>query len=322
MQTKKRAKPVKFGSTSKAAKVKEEIKKEAEKVISANKKEQEEAEKKASSVHPSGSEQASTSQDKPSETSPDQDVPKNKEEEGYFSADIETVDIIESVELQNDDSSTPQESDKKTRDENTDSPSEKAVEEEQVQVSDENPAVEESKESLVDKDGAFFSTPPDGYAKKKSMLPYFFMVMFATFILGLVFFGGIYYAISNKDKISSLVPKQMSEPTKAAPTEVPTPTPVDLAKYTVKVLNGTSVSGVAAKLKTQLTDAGFKVGTIGNADKDTYPKTEIVANKKVEKAYLDKLKEILKKSYTLGSSSVLASGDADVVITIGSASAK
>jgi len=44
--------------------------------------------------------------------------------------------------------------------------------------------------------------------------------------------------------------------------------------FSIRLLNGNGIAGDAAKFKTQLTTAGFKVGTIGNA-KLKYDKTQI-----------------------------------------------
>ncbi len=178
---------------------------------------------------------------------------------------------------------------------------------------------EEEKESPIEKDSAFFNVPPGEYDKKKSSLSYFLRITLATFLLGIVFFAGIYYAVSNRGESESKESGQT-----ASVTESPTPTekPVNLAEYNISVLNGTSVSGVAAKVRTELTAAGFKVLSIGNATGDDFDKTEVAAKSNVSKAYLEKLKEIVQKSYVLGATSTISSGEADVVITVGSESAR
>ena len=65
-------------------------------------------------------------------------------------------------------------------------------------LSDEAPEEEITKDYPLEKDQAFFNQPPDGVDKKKSSLPYFFTIMVITFIVGLAFFAGIYYAVNNK----------------------------------------------------------------------------------------------------------------------------
>ena len=167
----------------------------------------------------------------------------------------------------------------------------------------------------------FFSLPPDKYDNKKSILPYFLLVTFITFLLSLAFFYGIYYAVNSKPKVK-IPEKEIIEVTTTPVTTVPTKKPLDLSINSITILNGTNVAGTAAKLKAILEDAGFKVGTVGNADTDDFIKTVISFKKTVNKEYVEKLKEVLNKSYQLGSTEIISSGAADVVITIGSASAK
>ncbi len=324
MQTKKRAKPVKFGLSAKEIKAKEEIKKEAEKVLSANRKEEKEDEVEKSaepqSTHADKLEDKSQKDMEPDDSagSPlEKAENENNEAEEYFSSSIEELSNIESEDIESDDSK--EEGDKKDSDE----VSVKKEKDESADEAKESDEQEEAEEKVppMERDGAFFSTPPDGYAKKKSMFPYFLKVMIITFVIGLVAFIGIHYSLSNKDKIFSFL--QSPTPT-LAPTSTPVPTekPVDLALYSIRVLNGTGTAGLAAKLKSELTDAGFKVSSTGNADKADFIKTEIAAKKTVQKEYLDKLTEKLKQTYTLGTTSILTSGDSDVIVTIGSSSAK
>lgn len=179
---------------------------------------------------------------------------------------------------------------------------------------------ENEQEVTEDKGGAFFNRPPDEYDNSsRSRFPYFLKVFIITFIVGLAFFAGIYYAISSKAITFPTSEKKETEVTKA-----PTPTekPVDLKAYTIKVLNGTATAGMAAKLKISLTDGGFKVNSAGNADNADFTKTEIGAKKTVDKAYLVKLKEFLAKTYDVAVITEIPSGVEDVVVTIGSASAK
>lgn len=195
-------------------------------------------------------------------------------------------------------------------------------ESEEDDSSDVDKSEEENIEDLpINKDGAFFNRPPDEYDQKKSTVPYFIMIVIITFIIGVVFFSGIYYAVQNKS-ITLPGSKNNAEVTEAPAIEVPTKEPVDLSLYTIQVLNGTGTAGVAATVKEQLTIAGFKVGSVGNAKSDEFEKTEISASKKVNKEYLDKLKETLSETYVIDEVAELASGSADVVVTIGTETAK
>lgn len=292
MQTKKRAKTVKFGE-------KEKPKKETAKPTSV-------VEKKADIAPPKKKSEESTK--------------KTKEIEAPSPSKVEAIDITETI-------TEPKDLEEKLDSEDSGLENIKNSNDEKPPVdlkkdAEEQISTEQDPDSINENDGEFFNTPPDGYKKKKSMLAYFFIVAFVTFLLGLILFAGIYYVFLNKGQNSIFAPKHEALPTQAAVKEIPTPKPIDLTVYTINVLNGTSTGGLAGKLKTDLTSAGFKVGTTGNAEKDTFDKTEIVASKRVDKAYLEKLREILKKSYLISPTVTAASGTADVVITIGSASAK
>ena len=73
-----------------------------------------------------------------------------------------------------------------------------------------------------------------------------------------------------KNEILSFITKPTSEPTGVevtvtqAPTASPTAEIVDLTKYSVEVLNGSGVTGEAARVKDVLISAGFTSVDIGN----------------------------------------------------------
>lgn len=167
--------------------------------------------------------------------------------------------------------------------------------------------------------------------EKKSFVKVFLLIVLVAFLLGLAFFGGVYYASQGKGFQLPSFQQPTPTPTKApAATATPVPTkavlkPADLSAYTIKILNGSGITGEAGRAKTHLTTEGFKVGTVGNADRQDYTKTIVFAKKTVNPAYLSKLKEVLQKTYTLDSQSDLppaATQEAEVVVTIGSTLAK
>lgn len=98
------------------------------------------------------------------------------------------------------------------------------------------------------------------------------------------------------------------------------PATVDKMKFAIKILNGSGVSGEAAKEKAALTTAGFNVTATGNADSSDVVATEIAAKKSVTAAFLDALKTELSKTYVLASASgsIAESASVDVVVTLGS----
>jgi hypothetical protein len=177
-----------------------------------------------------------------------------------------------------------------------------------------------------------FSLPPEERRKKRGgpgNAGFFVIVTFLAFLFGLSGIIGFYYISKYQDlNISGMMANFGQEPTPTAePTEEPTPTeaPVDLEAYTIKVLNGSGVTGLAAKEKTALIDAGFKVGTTGNADNSDYTKTVISVTKKVPEGYVKQLKEQLEKNYSVESSVQTLSDNpegVDVTVTLGSDGAK
>jgi hypothetical protein len=308
MQSKKRAKPVKFGTSIKD---KEKIQKEAARI--------EKAAAAASGVDPREEEKEElsvTEKAKQHDTEPESekvvDPAKESVEEEESEDSKKEVEEPESHDI-------PKEL--PDLDESVDK-SESAEDEVDLEESKEGEkeASEDAKETLVNKDVAFFNVPPDAYDKKNSMLPYFFRVMLVT--LGLVFFAGIYYAVSHKNDLMSFINRATPTVTQAPVEVTPTEVPVDLKAYSIRVLNGTSTSGLAAKVRDELNASGFNVISVGNADEDNYEKTEIEAVEKVQSAFLDKLKAELASSYEVGEVKSLSTGSADIIVTVGSASAR
>lgn len=159
----------------------------------------------------------------------------------------------------------------------------------------------------------------------RSMIRYFIVIAVVSFLIGLISMAGISLILSKKsfelplglNKTAKISPSPTSI-VKIEPTKVPV---VNLAEYNIEVLNGSEVAGAASRLKTALTTAGFEVGSVGNADNSDYADTIISAKKKVNPAFLVKLKENLKKNYVVKSdikTIVPDVSESDVIITIGS----
>jgi len=155
--------------------------------------------------------------------------------------------------------------------------------------------------------------------KKKSNWLFFILVVLITFVIGIIGIAGFYY-FSDKGVINAT-----PTPT-IVPTIEPSPTvaEVDLSEFPIEVLNGSGISGVAAKVKTQLTDAGFTVDSVGNAKNSDFTKTIISVKKSVSEAFVNKIIDELKKNYSVEekTETLEDSNDADVVVTIGSSTAE
>ncbi len=188
----------------------------------------------------------------------------------------------------------------------------------------------ESEETIsVNINQTSFTKIDESSDRKKNIFLDFLAVAFVSFLIGLLSMAGASFLFKDMNlnftgssKISVSIPPAREKPTAS---EKHPSKAVELSAFTIKVLNGSTTSGEAAKLQKKLVDAGFKVGSIGNADRSDYNKTQVLVKKKVDSAYMNKLKDVLKKTYMLEPDSQLpssASEEADVVITIGSDLAK
>lgn len=167
---------------------------------------------------------------------------------------------------------------------------------------------------------------------KKRFVIYFFVVAFISFILGLAAMAGAsYFGLTNfnLNKLSSNVhiPNMLGQkptPTVMPPTVAPTQKPVNLAAYTIAVLNGSGIAGKAASEKSALTSAGFSVTSVGNAANSNYTKTEISAKSSVDQAFLTKLENELQNDYVVDTSVATSpsSSQTDVTVILGTSSAQ
>lgn len=127
--------------------------------------------------------------------------------------------------------------------------------------------------------------------------------------------GGIFFMRRNKTDQASITPT----PNFQTPTDMPTETPVeevDVATFNVKVLNGTTVAGLAAKVQGQLETAGFTVSSIGNADRKDYQQVVIQAKTSVPTSAIDKLKEAIGTTYTFAEQEELDDTEEDNIVVI------
>jgi chemotaxis protein histidine kinase CheA len=336
MQAKKRAKPVKFGKKANAdpvVKAEDQAKKIEEEAEDIKRRvrelESQQAEEKASENEPKAQESDSKSEPEVEELIGD--LPEHKSVEAHYSS-IETLDIKETPQEEGEVESLEAEpvNEENTKEENEDKDDilpedvtkDDIKSEETAETEDQEQVEDEPAAPIINRDGAFFNTPPDSFDRQKSAFPYFLKVALIAFLLGLTFFAGIYYAVKNQT-FKSIIPfGQVSEPTKTPPSPTPTEVPVDLSKYTIRVLNGTGRSGEAATVRDDLNTAGFNVVSIGNAAGDDIEQTQITAIEKVEVEFLDRLKKTLGETYVVGETARVATAAAEIVVTIGSETAE
>ena len=124
---------------------------------------------------------------------------------------------------------------------------------------------------------------------------------------------------SQKEKVKTQ-PEITTEPKaeKVNPTVVAT-TEAKLDKYPIEILNGSGAPGVASTLQEILEKEGFKVSETGNADNYDYTDTVIQAKDNIEKTFLEKLKTLVAKSYSVGKNEKLSASDSsEIVVIVGS----
>lgn len=150
-------------------------------------------------------------------------------------------------------------------------------------------------------------------------------------IIGIVIIslGGVsgFFLWKQTSMAPAVTKKPVQKTEQVTVTQVPTPAifpTVSLTKYTIKVLNGSGTAGVAAKAKTLLTNAGFTVSGIDNADTSNFTKTIISIKATVDATYVQKLQDALSTNYLVSSvtTPLANSADSDVVVIIGSSTSK
>lgn len=134
--------------------------------------------------------------------------------------------------------------------------------------------------------------------------------------------GGIIYFNSRVSK---------APPVKEA-IKAPTPTPeapkeeevapeeeINLADYSVRVLNGSGIPGEAGSVKETLTDTGFEDVDTGNADSYDYEQTEVSLKEGTPEAVYTKIEEALGGTYDVTKSEAPLAEDSeyDVAVVVG-----
>lgn len=119
--------------------------------------------------------------------------------------------------------------------------------------------------------------------------------------------------------------KEIQQKEAAVQEKIATPTRTEISKgnYTIEVLNGSGISGEAARVKGILEKEGFTVSSTGNADKSDFEETTISAKSSVEKEWIDLLKTALGTSVVVSEPTSLDDTEsADVIVTVGSKKAE
>lgn len=160
---------------------------------------------------------------------------------------------------------------------------------------------------------------------KKNMVRYFIIIAVISFLVGLITMAGVSFVLQRK---SFELPFGLKKTVNITPSPKPTlkiePTKtqlINLAEYSIEILNGSELAGAASRLRTALKTEGFEILSTGNADNSEYTDTIISKKKDVKSLYIEKLRKELEKKYILGNDFKTAlpeDSEADVIITIGS----
>lgn len=159
------------------------------------------------------------------------------------------------------------------------------------------------------------SEASEGGKKSKIIIVICLCIIFT--ILG--FFGGYMYA---KTMGVASAPAAKSSDIVIESTPIPTVDEVDLSEYSIEILNGSGVAGIAGTEQEALETDGFSVENTGNAETQDFTKTEIAVKSSVPKDFIQKLTDSLSERYVVKSSTEDLESDStyDVVVTVGSES--
>lgn len=194
-------------------------------------------------------------------------------------------------------------------------------EENKIEVDSEDSEEEKESSSSPSTDSIFSTLPEEDRKPKKGKNSLSIIVIVCLFVIALLigFVGGYFYGKG---------PGLTVEPTPTPEVVEPTPTPkveeIDLSAYSIEVLNGSGVAGVAGKEKTELESGGFKVESTGNAETQDFSETSISFKPSVPKAFIEKLKEALATRYEIApdGKELDSDNEYDVVIILGSEKVK
>lgn len=93
-------------------------------------------------------------------------------------------------------------------------------------------------------------------------------------IIGLVVIGGTVYLLKSQFPASSPTPSPSEEP-QATPSPTATPQALDRGKFKVRVLNGTSTTGLAASVSAKLKNLGYQTDKVANATNSAFARTVV-----------------------------------------------
>lgn len=173
---------------------------------------------------------------------------------------------------------------------------------------------------LVEEDKKESGVKDAGSQKSRSFLLGFVGFIALGIVIGLSLLGVLQFPFGNGGK------EQLSKTPTISPTSIPTPTVVveatpsqELAESAkIEVLNGTGVTGQAAKASGIIKDLGFENIEVDNADTEDASDTIVVFSSQIPEGVRKKVVSELEKTFSkVTSKTSSGSADFDIIITTG-----
>lgn len=136
-------------------------------------------------------------------------------------------------------------------------------------------------------------------------------LVFSILIMLIILIGGGFLLknLWGKANFKALLPSARPTPTNTPipgpkfsptplPTVIPTPTPLNKADLKIQILNGSGTTGVATRAQVFLTEDGWVIDTVANADRYDYENTQIKI-KKSKEVFAEMLKTKLSEKYAV-----------------------
>lgn len=170
-----------------------------------------------------------------------------------------------------------------------------------------------SETSPLPETGNVFNSKYDSLGRPKGSSK---LHIFILILLGLAIIGGTVYLLRSQFSKES-TPTPTPEAPIVTPSPEPTPAPLERSKFKVRVLNGTTKSGLAASVSAKLKGLGYQSDKVGNATNSAFEKT-VVRVKSSATGLLDQLVRDLSPDFSASSDSPLKDSDsADAEIILG-----
>lgn len=165
------------------------------------------------------------------------------------------------------------------------------------------------------------SSDEDSGGTKKAIF-----IIFIILLLIIAVLGGVFYFVSTYKGTSEMEKEEAQSPlaSKVSPTpKVATDSAnLNLADFTIQVLNGSGTPGQAGVVSDLLKEAGFEDIETGNADAYTYDETEVSIGRQIPEAIYTAIEKALSDSFIVTKSAEFrkVSSTYDAIIIVGSKS--